>query len=276
MTGVVASALRPTASHGFAGEERWGYSQAIVAGGLVHTAGQVPRGDGEKPLVAPFDVGFASAFELLESAINQVGCTVDDLVYVQLFVFGRDVEQGAELYRQRLGTSGSALSLIVIDGLNHPDYSLEVSATAVAPMTEGTTARMEKRIVSTGNPLDERLGRAAAVRVGDLIYVSGQPSVGPDGNAIADDSFVAHYERAFSNFLAAVEAAGGTGADVVSTHTLVTDPVPADDAEQVAGIHRAVVGSGPSKPASTLVRVSALSAPNAKVEVSGVAVAAQG
>jgi 2-iminobutanoate/2-iminopropanoate deaminase len=262
---------RATASHGFSGEESWGYSQAIVAGGLVHAAGQVPRDDQERPLVGPLADGFARAFDLLDGALEQVGASPEDLIHVQLFMFERDAAEGADLFRKRLGHAGTALSLIVVDGLNHPDYALEVSATAVAPATE-TRPRMEKRSVSTGNPVDERLGRAAAVRVGDLIYVSGQPSVGADGSAIDDESFVAHYQRAFSNFLQAVEAAGGTGDDVVSTHTFVTEPVPDDKFAEVAAIHHATVGSGESKPASTLVRVSALSVPNAKVEVTGVAV----
>lgn len=264
-------AFRRTASHGFSGEEAWGYSQAINAGGLVHAAGQVPRDDREVPLVGPLTEGFTRAFDLLENALEQVGSRAEDLIYVQLFMFERDIAEGARLFRNRLGTSAPALSLIVVDGLNHPDYSLEVSAVAVAPASE-TRSRMEKLCVSTGNPVDERLGRSAAVRVGNLIYVSGQPSVDGDGNAIQDDSFVAHYGQAFSNFVRAVEAAGGTSTDVVSTHTFVTEPVPPDQAAVVAGIHRSAVGSGESKPASTLVRVSALSVPGAKVEVSGVAI----
>ena len=103
--------------------------------------------------------------------------------------------------------------------------------------------------------------------------MSGQPSVGPDGEAIASDRFVDHYRRAFENFVAAVEAAGGTRDSVVSTHTFVTEPVPAGDVEkEVRRIHHEAVGAGVNRPASTLVRVSGVSAPGAKVEVTGVAV----
>lgn len=164
------------------------------------------------------------------------------------------------------------MSLLVVDGLNHPDYALEVSAVAVAQPSEGSDMALVKRSFSTGSPIDEELGRASAVRAGDLIYVSGQPSVESDGRPVADPSFVAHYRRAFANFVAAVEAAGATATDVISTHTYVTEAAPADVLGEVAEIHREAVGSGERKPASTLVRVSALSVPGAKVEVTGVAV----
>jgi enamine deaminase RidA (YjgF/YER057c/UK114 family) len=164
------------------------------------------------------------------------------------------------------------MSLIVVDGLNHPDYRVEVSAVAQAPDAEGESASVRKQSFDGTSPHDRRLGRAAAVRVGEIVYVSGQPSVGPDGEAIASDRFVDHYRQAFENFVAAVETAGGTRDCVVSTHTFVTEPVPADDVEEVKEIHHDAVGSGVNRPASTLVRVSGVSAPGAKVEVAGVAV----
>ena len=253
------------ATHGMAGEGAWGYSQGIAAGGLVHFSGQVPRDEREQPLVGPLEVTFARAFDLLESAGDQLGCQRADFVHVQLFMFAGDLDEGAELYRRRYGESGAAMSLVVVDGLNHPDYALEVSAVAAEPGMSRTTH-------TTGNPLDDRLGRSSAVRVGDLIYVSGQPSVGPDGEAIESDAFVDHYRQAFGNFAAAVVAAGGTPESVVSTHTFVTEAAPPDAAAEVRQIHHDAVGFGPNRPASTLVRVSALSAPGAKVEVMGVAV----
>jgi enamine deaminase RidA (YjgF/YER057c/UK114 family) len=129
--------------------------------------------------------------------------------------------------------------------------------------------------VTTGNPYDTAIGRSAAVRVGNLILVSGQASVDDHGEPVADASFAAHYERAFANFIAAVEAAGGTHNDVVSVHTFVTEPPPATDAETVARLHHAAVGSGPNRPASTLACVSALAVRGAKVQVCGIAVVDQ-
>jgi enamine deaminase RidA (YjgF/YER057c/UK114 family) len=267
-----ALAVRPMASHGMPGEKLWGYSQAIDAGGLVHVSGQVPRDESERPLVGTVPETYGRAFDLLDSAIGQVGCGAADLVHVQLFGFAGDLDAAAEAYRERYGDAGAAMSLIVVDGLNHPDYRVEVSAVAQAPEAEGEPAAVRKQSFDSANPHDVRLGRASAVRVGEILYVSGQPSVGPDGEAIASERFVDHYRRAFENFVAAVEAAGGTGECVVSTHTFVTEPVPAGDVEEVKGIHHDAVGSGANRPASTLVRVSGVSAPGAKVEVAGVAV----
>jgi enamine deaminase RidA (YjgF/YER057c/UK114 family) len=254
------------------GEELWGYSQAIAAGGLVHVSGQVPRDERERPLVGSVPETYGRAFDLLDDAVGQVGGTPADLVHVQLFGFADDVAEASECYRERYGESGAAMSLIVVDGLNHPDYRVEVSAVASALEAEGEPASVRKQSYEGVNPHDRRLGRAAAVKVGEIVYVSGQPSVGPDGEAIASDRFVDHYRRAFENFVAAVEAAGGTRDSVVSTHTFVTEPVPADDVEEVRRIHHDAVGAGANRPASTLVRVSGVSAPGAKVEVMGVAV----
>jgi enamine deaminase RidA (YjgF/YER057c/UK114 family) len=265
-------ALRPMAFHGMPGEELWGYSQAIVAGGLVHLSGQVPRDERERPLVGDVPETYGRAFDLLDAAIGQIGGSPADLVHVQLFGFADDVGAAADWYRERYGDSGAAMSLIVVDGLNHPDYRVEVSAVACAPEARGESASVSRQSYDGANPHDRRLGRAAAVRVGEIVYVSGQPSVGPDGEAIASDRFADHYRQAFENFVAAVEIAGGTRNSVVSTHTFVTEPIPAGDVEEVRRIHHDSVGSGVNRPASTLVRVSGVSAPGAKVEVMGVAV----
>ncbi len=263
------------AFHGTASERHWGYAQGVEANGLIHLSGQVPRNDQEVPTVGSLPVTFGRAFDLVESALGKLGATLQDLVDVQLFMFEDNYQEGIELYRARVGDARPALSLVLVEGLNHPDYALEVSAIAARP-GEGADAGMRKILVDTGNPVDERLGRSAAVRVGDFVYVSAQPSVGSDGCAIEDDSFAAHYGQAFANFVSAVEAAGGKGGDVVSTHTYVTEPVPADEVETVRELHRQAIGQWPDRSTSTLVRVASLPVEGTKVQIAGVAVIGAG
>jgi 2-iminobutanoate/2-iminopropanoate deaminase len=264
---------RPVAVHGLPVEVQWGYSQAIAAGGLIHLAGQVPRDDEGVAMEGPLEVTFQRPFDLIDSALAQLGGSAEDLVFVQVFMLAEDIAEGAQLMAARLGPFKPASELVVINGLNHPKYRLEVVAIARDPQQEEDAMSMQR--FSTGSPLDEIYGRSTAVRVGQLLYVSGQPSVDASGTPLDSEVFSDHYELAFGNFVAAVEACGASAADVVSTVTYVTQSPPAEEFENVARLHREHVGSGPSKPASSLVRVQELSVPGAKVEVTGIAVLAE-
>lgn len=62
-----------------------------------------------------------------------------------------------------------------------------------------------------------------AVRVGDLILVSGQASVDPTGR-IVSDTFEGEFRRAVDNLRAILEASGSGLAQVVQTRNYVRDP----------------------------------------------------
>jgi enamine deaminase RidA (YjgF/YER057c/UK114 family) len=62
--------------------------------------------------------------------------------------------------------------------------------------------------------------------------------------------------------LSAVEALGGTAADVVRTRMYITDP---DDAAEIGRAHRELFGAAP--PAATMVVVARLLDPAWKVEI---------
>lgn len=63
-----------------------------------------------------------------------------------------------------------------------------------------------------------------AVRVGDLIFVSGQASVDKTGKIIAD-SFEGEFRRSIENLKAVLESSGSDLAHVVKTHNFVRDSV---------------------------------------------------
>jgi enamine deaminase RidA (YjgF/YER057c/UK114 family) len=63
---------------------------------------------------------------------------------------------------------------------------------------------------------------SAAVRSGDLLFVSGQVGSREDGTPEPD--FEAQVERAFANLSAVLEAAGGSFDDIIDVQTFHTDP----------------------------------------------------
>ena len=70
--------------------------------------------------------------------------------------------------------------------------------------------------------LYEEHGYSAAIRTGDLLFVSGQVGSRPDGSPEPD--FEAQVRRAFDNLKATLAAAGCTLADLVDVTTFHTDP----------------------------------------------------
>ncbi len=70
--------------------------------------------------------------------------------------------------------------------------------------------------------LYEAHGYSAAVRSGDLLFVSGQVGTHPDGSAEPD--FTKQVELAFENLKSVLAAAGATLDDIVDVTTFHTDP----------------------------------------------------
>jgi enamine deaminase RidA (YjgF/YER057c/UK114 family) len=63
---------------------------------------------------------------------------------------------------------------------------------------------------------------SAAIRSGDLLFVSGQVGSREDGSP--EPEFEAQVRRAFDNLAAVLEAAGCTMADIIDVTTFHTDP----------------------------------------------------
>ena len=111
---------------------------------------------------------------------------------------------------------------------------------------------------------------AHAVRAdGPLLFVSGVVPVDRDGRLVGGDDIVDQARAVFAN-LAEVLAAGGAGlADVVKVTVFLTDIA---DRPWINPVRQEAFGA--VRPASTLVEVSQLAIPGAKIEVEAVAVLA--
>lgn len=82
---------------------------------------------------------------------------------------------------------------------------------------------------------------SAAIRSGDLLFVSGQVGSRPDGAPEPD--FERQVERAFENLTAVLKAAGCTLQDVVDVTTFHTDPE--NQLETIMAVRDRFVGAPP-------------------------------
>jgi 2-iminobutanoate/2-iminopropanoate deaminase len=122
--------------------------------------------------------------------------------------------------------------------------------------------REEIRVPGLAEPISHYTD---AVRAGDLLFVSGCVPVDRDGNLVPGD-IVEQTRCVFENVGAVLAAAGAGFADVVKVTVFLTD---VDDRQAVNTVRQQVFGD--VRPASTLVEVSRLAIPGARIEVEAVA-----
>ena len=123
--------------------------------------------------------------------------------------------------------------------------------------------REEIRVAGQAEPISHYTD---AVRAGELLFVSGIVPVDGDGRLVGDGDVVEQARQVFRNLDAVLGAAGSRFGDVVKVTLYLTD---VDDRPLINPIRREFFGE--TRPASTLVEVSRLAVPGAKVEIEAVA-----
>jgi enamine deaminase RidA (YjgF/YER057c/UK114 family) len=83
--------------------------------------------------------------------------------------------------------------------------------------------RMDRELILNGNPMEEIVGFARAVRVGPYIAVGGTAPVGPDGKTVGVGDPAAQARRCIEIIRDALERAGSGLEDVVRTRVLLTN-----------------------------------------------------
>ena len=105
-----------------------------------------------------------------------------------------------------------------------------------------------------------------AVRVGDLLFVSGCVSVDESGTVVGIGDVVAQARQVFTNIGLVLAAAGAGFGDIVKITTFLTN---VDDRARINPVREEFFGE--TRPASTLVEVSRLVLPEFLIEVEAVA-----
>jgi enamine deaminase RidA (YjgF/YER057c/UK114 family) len=112
---------------------------------------------------------------------------------------------------------------------------------------------MTRQMISSGSPYEQPIGFSRAVRVGNLIAVSGTAPIAGDGSVACPGDLYGQTRRCLEIIGAAVREAGGTLANVFRTRVMLCD---VSRWREAARAHGEVFGA--IRPASTFVGVAAL------------------
>ena len=126
---------------------------------------------------------------------------------------------------------------------------------------------MERKQISSNTVWEDSYGYSRAVRIGNMVFVSGTTSTDENGIVTGAKNPYAQTVQALKNIERALNQAGATLENVVRTRIFITNMAFADT---IGKAHNEVFGK--IRPATTMVQVQRLISPDMLVEIEADAV----
>ncbi len=129
------------------------------------------------------------------------------------------------------------------------------------------TDRAGRRCASSGSAWEPKMGYSRAVRVGNVIALTGTVGINADGTY--SNSLGEQTRRSLDIIRAAIEALGGSIEHVIRTRMFVTD---VSKWQEVAAVHGQVFAD--IRPATSILEVAKLIDADAQIEIEADAIVA--
>lgn len=121
---------------------------------------------------------------------------------------------------------------------------------------------MVRKNISSGSPYEQPIGFSRAVRIGNIISVSGTAPIAPNGLTAYPNNLSGQTRQCLEIIKKAIEDAGGNLTNVIRTRIMLTDISKWKEAAQVHGEFFSEI-----KPACTFLEVKGFVDPNWLIEV---------
>lgn len=236
---------------------RQGFSYGVLAGDTLFVSGLVSSNPREGTFVGgDIQAQVQTALDNLGEVLSAAGMSYADVVTNAVYLRdGRDFSEFNEVYRSVFPEPRPARATVRA-GIMHPDARIEIQSVAVKDPA--------RKIAGNAQP---NATISPSVVAGGRQFLAGMTGRGPDGYAPGDVR--AQTRQAIARLKAALEAAGLTLEDVVSSKVFLTDIRHFSDMNEV---YRELVPQ--PRPARTTVG-TALMSPDALVEVQFIADASE-